>query len=119
MYLHINQYGRVDEIVALSRHPLKETDNYLCLYNIHEKYLNNLLQRFQNNLIPDFYKLFRQSWACAIFHDRFADFMEEIKEQLAMLPVKVTILELIVTACSHNSSGATDKGPSEERTTFL
>jgi hypothetical protein len=89
MYLHLNQYNHVDEIVALSPFPLDETSNYLCLYNVHERYLNNMVWRYKDGLIPDFYDYFRQAWACAIFHDRFVDFMEEVKEQLETLPVKV------------------------------
>ncbi len=89
MYIHLNQYNCVDEIVALSAQPLVETENYLCLYNIHEGYLNNMVQRYKDKLIPDFYDFFRQPWACAIFHDRFVDFMEEIKEQLQTVSVKV------------------------------
>ena len=75
--------------MAMSHKPLKETDNYLCLYKLHERYLNNMLSRYEGGLIPDFYVYFRQSWACAIFHDRFGDFMEEIKEQLSTVAVKV------------------------------
>lgn len=91
MYLHLNQYGRVDEILALSLHPLREAENYLCIYNVHERYLNNMLQRYYDQLIPDFYEFFRESWACAIFHDRFGDFMEEIKEHIETVAVKVGI----------------------------
>jgi len=92
MYLHLNQYSHVDEIVALSKHPLKEAENYLQLYDMHERYLNNLLQQYEEKLIPDFYEFFRHPWACAIFHDRFSDFMEEVKENLETIPVKVCML---------------------------
>ena len=33
-----------------------EVTNYLCLYNVHEKYLNNLLVRYDDNLITDFFR---------------------------------------------------------------
>ena len=89
MSIHLNQYRRVDEIMALSTSPLTETDNYLCLYNVHESYLNNMVQRFEDGIITDFYTFFREPWACAIFHDRFMDLMEEVKEQLESVPVKV------------------------------
>lgn len=89
MYLHMDEYSRVDEIIAISPHPLRETDNYLCLYNLHERYLNNMLRRYEEGLIPDLYVFFRQPWACAIFHDRFGDFMDEIKDQLGTVAVKV------------------------------
>ena len=31
-------------------------DNYLCLYDMHEKYLNNLVGRFSEQLITDFFR---------------------------------------------------------------
>lgn len=71
--LHINQYSRVQTITVLSHqvrgpahlvgshhhYPLSpqafETSNYLCLYNLHEKYLNNVLSRYEEGLISDFF----------------------------------------------------------------
>lgn len=53
--IHISQYGRVDELNILSSSFLKEKNNYVCLYNIHEKYLNNLIKRFDEGLISDFF----------------------------------------------------------------
>ena len=54
--IHISQYGRVDEMSMLSSSPLREQDNYVCLYSVHEKYLNNLTERFDQNLVTDFYR---------------------------------------------------------------
>jgi len=79
--LHVNQYNKVQTITVLSKQPFEVT-NYLCLYNMHEKYLNNLLVRYDEQLIPDFFSYFREPWTCAIFHDRFPDFMEEVREHL-------------------------------------
>ena len=90
MSIHLNQYNHVDEIIALSTKPLEETSNYLCLYDIHEGYLNDMVKRYKERLIPDFYEFFRHPWACAIFHDRFTDFMEEVREQLDKTTVKVS-----------------------------
>ena len=33
-----------------------DTSNLVCLYGLHERYLNNLLQRFDEGLISDFYR---------------------------------------------------------------
>ena len=32
---------------------------------------------------------FREPWVCALFHDRFPDFMQEVREYLSLLPHKV------------------------------
>ena len=79
----------MDAVVALSLLPLREASNYICLYHMHEKYLNNLAQRWGEGLIPDLYEYFRQPWACAVFHDHFSDFMEEVREYLQKEPIKV------------------------------
>lgn len=89
MHVQLDQYGRVDELVALSTQPLTAAPNYLQLYHVHEKYLNNLVQRWQDGLIEDFYVYFKEPWACAIFHDRFADLVEEINEDVQSTPLQV------------------------------
>lgn len=80
--LYINQYERIQTITILS-HQEFEVSNYMCLYNIHEKYLNNLLSGWKENLINDLFIYFREQWTCAIFHDRFIDFTSEVKELLS------------------------------------
>ena len=52
----MNQYGCIGEIEILSQGPLRRLSNYLCLYNIREKYLNNLVQRYNDQLINDFFE---------------------------------------------------------------
>jgi len=77
--IHINQYSKIETITCLSKNPLK-TSNYMCLYDMHERYLNNLKQRFEDQLVPDFYKFFDEAWCVSFFHDRFSDFRAEIRE---------------------------------------
>ncbi|XP_031562151.1 cilia- and flagella-associated protein 61-like [Actinia tenebrosa] len=83
--LHVNQYRSIETITCLSKQPI-DTSNLLCLYGLHERYLNNLLQRFDEDLITNFYSFFRESWCLAIFHDRFNDFREEVRELLVSKP---------------------------------
>lgn len=54
--LCVNQYGCIGEIEVLSQGPLTHISNYLCLYNIHEKYLNNIVQRYNDQLISDLFE---------------------------------------------------------------
>ena len=81
--VHVNCYNRVQTLTVLSEqvrkrdtpHPLSllslsshfllpplslsvqafEVTNYLSLYNVHEKYLNNLTCRYDDGLISDFF----------------------------------------------------------------
>eukprot|EP00112_Aurelia_sp_Birch-Aquarium-sp1_P001004 Seg1097.5 transcript_id=Seg1097.5/GoldUCD/mRNA.D3Y31 product="Cilia- and flagella-associated protein 61" protein_id=Seg1097.5/GoldUCD/D3Y31 len=80
--LHLNQYKSIETITCLSKGKI-DVDNIICLYGIHERYLNNLVQRYDEGLIKDFYSFFRGSWSLAIFHDRFNDFRAEIHEILS------------------------------------
>ncbi|XP_066929118.1 cilia- and flagella-associated protein 61-like [Clytia hemisphaerica] len=77
--LHLNQYNIVQDITCLSKNVIPYA-NLLCLYGLHEKYLNNLLQRHREGLINDLYKYFEESWCMAIYHDRFRDFRSEVRD---------------------------------------
>ena len=54
--LTVNEYGCIGEIEVLGQSSLSHISNYLSLYNIHEKYLNSMLQRFTDNMITDFFE---------------------------------------------------------------
>ncbi|XP_014664665.1 PREDICTED: cilia- and flagella-associated protein 61-like isoform X2 [Priapulus caudatus] len=79
--LHINKFQTVETITCYSKLPI-DVSNLICLYGLHENYLNNMLSRFNEGSINDFYSYFRQAWSMAVFHDRFPDFREEVREVL-------------------------------------
>ena len=58
---HQNGYFRINVdadgyIAGLTYYGKREipTDNYLCLFGLHEKYINRLCSRFDEGIIPDF-----------------------------------------------------------------
>ncbi|XP_064195939.1 cilia- and flagella-associated protein 61 [Anguilla rostrata] len=77
--LFLNQYGLVESITCLSTEPIP-VSNYLCLYGRHELLLNRLCARFDQGLVPDLYSYFKERWCLAIYHDRFVDFEEEVRQ---------------------------------------
>nr|CDS34600.2 hypothetical transcript [Hymenolepis microstoma] len=77
--IHIDDLNRIDRIVCLSRKSIP-ISNYFWLYATHEKLVNNLVSRYEEGLIKDFYSFFEEPWAMALFHDRFNGFKEEIHE---------------------------------------
>jgi len=83
--LHVNQHHSIETITCYTRQVL-DTSNLVSLYGLHERYLNNLLQRYDEGLITDFYSFFREAWCLAVFHDRFKDFRDEIRELLVAKP---------------------------------
>ena len=44
-----------------------DTSNLVCLYALHERYLNNLLQRFDEGLIDDFYRYKNEEFSFSYF----------------------------------------------------
>ena len=50
----INLSFSLNNDVVLSLQAIERT-NYLCLYGLHEKYLNNLLSRYSEGLISDLF----------------------------------------------------------------
>lgn len=83
--IHVSQYSQLETVTCLSKKPI-DTGNLLCLYGLHERILNNMVSRFKEGLIPDFYQFFKQAWCLAIFHDRFGDFRQEVRELLIQKP---------------------------------
>ncbi|KAJ8389367.1 hypothetical protein AAFF_G00120750 [Aldrovandia affinis] len=77
--LFLNQYGLVESITCFSKEPIP-VSNYLCLYGKHELLLNRLCARFDEGLIRDLYSYFKERWCLAIYHDRFVDFEEEVRQ---------------------------------------
>ncbi|XP_060772152.1 cilia- and flagella-associated protein 61 isoform X2 [Neoarius graeffei] len=77
--LRFSHHNLVESITCLSFNRLP-VSNYLCLYGKHQLLLNRLYARCDEELIHDFYSYFRESWCLAVFHDRFADFQQEIHQ---------------------------------------
>ena len=86
--LHVNQYGCVETITCLAKPEVVHVpvSNLLRLYGIHERYLNNLVSRFDEGLISDFFVFFKEPWATAVFHDRFQDFRQEVSSMAFSTP---------------------------------
>ncbi|XP_052270971.1 cilia- and flagella-associated protein 61-like [Dreissena polymorpha] len=84
--LHVNQYHTVETITCLSKQDFP-TSNLICLFGLHERCMNNITSRLKEGLIKDLYKYFNETWALALYHDRFADFREELRELLITRPM--------------------------------
>ncbi|KAJ8275016.1 hypothetical protein COCON_G00096410 [Conger conger] len=85
--LFLNQFGLVESITCLSTEPLP-VYNYLCLYGRHELLLNRLCARFDEGLIPDLHSYFKERWCLAIYHDRFVDFEEEVRQVMESVKIQ-------------------------------
>ncbi|XP_071661674.1 cilia- and flagella-associated protein 61 isoform X2 [Patagioenas fasciata] len=81
--MHVNKSGVVDSITCFSTEPVP-VSNYACLYGQHERLLNDLLYRWNEGQIADFYSYFREPWSMAIYHDRFIDLKKELRQVLVL-----------------------------------
>uniref|UniRef100_A0A8C4JX22 Cilia and flagella associated protein 61 n=1 Tax=Dromaius novaehollandiae TaxID=8790 RepID=A0A8C4JX22_DRONO len=79
--IYVNEYSMVEAITCFSKEPLP-VSNYICLYGQHERLLNDLCSRWKEMLITDLYSYFREPWSMAIYHDRFIDLKNELRQIL-------------------------------------
>ncbi|OAF68787.1 hypothetical protein A3Q56_03473 [Intoshia linei] len=79
MKLTIDEYNTISEIVCIS-HKTIPKNNIIVMFNHHQILFNNLISRFKEGLITDFYEFFSDSWATAIYHYQFKYFLQEIRE---------------------------------------
>ncbi|KAL6486664.1 hypothetical protein MHYP_G00060560 [Metynnis hypsauchen] len=87
-HLQFNSQGLVEGITCLFLKPLP-VSNYICLYGKHQLLLNRLYERFDEDLVHDFYSYFRERWCMALFHDRFADFEQEVRQIMESTKVQL------------------------------
>ncbi|XP_067240532.1 cilia- and flagella-associated protein 61 [Chanodichthys erythropterus] len=78
-HLHLSQHDVVESITCLSKNALP-VSNLLCLYGKHQLLLNHLCSRYHEGLVHDLYSYFRENWCLALYHDRFADFEQEVRQ---------------------------------------
>eukprot|EP01116_Phalansterium_solitarium_P018723 TRINITY_DN5068_c0_g1_i1.p1 TRINITY_DN5068_c0_g1~~TRINITY_DN5068_c0_g1_i1.p1 ORF type:complete len:773 (-),score=250.38 TRINITY_DN5068_c0_g1_i1:17-2335(-) len=83
--IHIDNYGVIDAI-SYAGHAALETDNFVKLIGLNEKFANNMAARYDEGVIPDFVSFFRHAWSKALFHDRFPEFVNETRQQFLSLP---------------------------------
>ncbi|XDV41227.1 hypothetical protein PO909_010124 [Leuciscus waleckii] len=78
-HLHLSQDDVVESITCLSKNALP-VSNLLCLYRKHQLLLNHLCSRYHEGLVHDMYSYFKENWCLALYHDRFADFEQEVRQ---------------------------------------
>ncbi|XP_043552797.1 cilia- and flagella-associated protein 61 [Chiloscyllium plagiosum] len=86
--IHLNQYSMVESITCFSLKSFP-VSNYICLYGQHERLLNNLCSRFDEGMISDLYSYLSEPWCMSIYHDRFMDFKQEVRQLMESHKVNV------------------------------
>ena len=78
----LDKHGVIKQIVYLGPGINDEHTNYEQLIGLHEKYLNDLVSRYEEGLITDFVSYLREWWALGLYHDRFKECLQNVKEML-------------------------------------
>jgi hypothetical protein len=69
----------VVEVAYIGTLPIEEK-NLSRIAGHHEAYLNSAMYSYENGLVDHWTDFFRQNWATAIFHDRFADLVRDLRD---------------------------------------
>ena len=54
--------------------------NLVKLYGLNDQYLNKLVLKYNQGRIADLYSFFSESWCLALYHDRFEELCNEIRD---------------------------------------
>jgi hypothetical protein len=110
----IDKYQRISSVAVLaSSDPLSDLSNLTHMYGTHEKFFNNLVARFDEGLVPNLLQFFRAPSVLACFHDRFADFVDEVAESVRGHPsVKTAEYETMVRKLAEAQRASASTGNS-------
>lgn len=84
--------GLVESVTYYSKEAI-EVQSLWRFVGLSETYLNKLSDRFNSRLLPDVAEFLSENWAMALYHDKFAEFSNDIKIEL-----KENIKEIIEKA---------------------
>ncbi|KAH6563849.1 hypothetical protein BASA83_008099 [Batrachochytrium salamandrivorans] len=102
--IHLDVDGFITSITYIGRDVIP-ADNILCLYGVHQKYLNRLVSRFDEGVITDFITYLSEPWALPLYHDRFPLFAKFSRE--SGMAAKTDEMEAIIAHLKHHANGST------------
>ena len=74
----------IDQMMFLSKASPLPIDNLVRIYGLHEKFVNNLVARYDEELIPCLLEHINTPACQAIAHDRFKLLVAELDELIAL-----------------------------------
>uniref|UniRef100_A0A1B6DB85 Uncharacterized protein n=1 Tax=Clastoptera arizonana TaxID=38151 RepID=A0A1B6DB85_9HEMI len=77
--LVLNNKGYITELTCVTQKEILD-HNYFHLIGKHERLLNNLVDRYENNYIDDFFTYFSQPWTYVIYDKNFTMLLKKINE---------------------------------------
>ncbi|KAJ3181731.1 hypothetical protein HDU87_000749 [Geranomyces variabilis] len=107
--IHVAPTGIIESVTYLGKQRLP-LGNILCLYGMHEKYVNNIVSRFDEGIISDFASFLEEDWALPLYFDRFGEFAKDLDVELHSLrekedPGEGAIAEVLDTLAEQLDTG--------------
>ncbi|KAJ3173742.1 hypothetical protein HDU88_002831 [Geranomyces variabilis] len=107
--IHVAPSGIIESVTYLGKQRLP-LGNILCLYGMHEKYVNNIVSRFDEGIISDFASFLEKDWALPLYFDRFGEFAKDLDYELHSLrekedPGEGAIAEVLDTLAEQLDTG--------------
>lgn len=81
--IHLDPFGNIDRMQFLSKNPLP-IENLIRLFGLHESYLNNLVSRYDEELVPCLLTHVCQSGLQAVTHDRFKKLVQDFDDLMPL-----------------------------------
>ncbi|KAI8593915.1 hypothetical protein BDZ88DRAFT_390534, partial [Geranomyces variabilis] len=105
--IHVAPTGIIESVTYLGKQRLP-LGNILCFYGMHEKYVNNIVSRFDEGIISDFASFLEEDWALPLYFDRFGEFAKDLDFELHSLREKEDPGEGAIAESSIKTEGLTD-----------
>ncbi|KAJ3142796.1 hypothetical protein HDU90_002667 [Geranomyces variabilis] len=107
--IHVAPTGIIESVTYLGKQRLP-LGNILCFYGMHEKYVNNIVSRFDEGIISDFASFLEEDWALPLYFDRFGEFAKDLDFELHSLrekedPGEGAIAEVLDTLAEQLDTG--------------
>jgi len=82
--IHINPFGMIDQMMFLSKSTPLPINNLVRIYGLHEKFVNSLVARYDEELVPCLLEHISTPACQAVTHDRFKLLVAELDELIAL-----------------------------------
>jgi hypothetical protein len=98
-----NNFGIIDSIIYFGRTKISY-HSIVSLVGLHENYLNELLSRYEIDLVTDITEFLSENWAMALFHDNFSKLVIRLKNIIQDKEEIQDIQNIINTVVDNNLS---------------
>jgi len=105
-----NSIGLIDSVTYMGDEEII-LQSLWSFVGLHENYLNELTERYENGIIPNAVEFLSENWAIALYHEWFGDFALRMRQGIQALD---DVQKIIGHAFDKTSTGKERKGISRD-----